>query len=45
MGRRVNVISVKADQGSTGAGLFEALYGEAPDWHTAGWRELVVFSS
>lgn len=40
----MNVINVEADHGATEAGLFEAFYGEAKDWHTAGWREMAAFS-
>lgn len=41
----MNVINVEADQGTTEVALFEAFYGKAEDWHTAGWREMAVFSS
>lgn len=41
----MNVINVEADHGTTEAALFESFYGEAQDWHTAGWREMAVFSS
>lgn len=38
-------MNVEADHGTTEAVLFETLYGEPQDWHTAGWREMAVFSS
>lgn len=41
----MNVINVEADHGTTEAALFQAFYGEAKDWHTAGWREMAAFSS
>ena len=41
----MNVINVEADHATTEAELFEAFYGEAEDWHTAGWREMAAFSS
>ncbi|WP_096176308.1 hypothetical protein [Cohaesibacter sp. ES.047] len=41
----MNVINVEADQGTTEAALFEIFYGEPQDWHTAGWREMAVFSA
>lgn len=41
----MNVINVEADPGTTEAALFETFYGEPQDWHTAGWREMAVFSS
>lgn len=41
----MSVINVEADQGTTEVALFEAFYGEAQDWHTAGWREMAAFSS
>ena len=41
----LNVINVEADHGTTEAALFESFYGEPQDWHTAGWREMAVFSS
>jgi hypothetical protein len=41
----MNVINVEADHGTTEAALFEAIYGEPKDWHTAGWREMAAFSS
>ncbi|WGW03950.1 hypothetical protein [Tropicibacter oceani] len=41
----MNVINVEADHGTTEAALFETFYGEALDWHTAGWREMGAFSS
>lgn len=41
----LNVINIKADHGSTEAALFENFYGEARDWHTAGWGEMATFSS
>ncbi len=41
----MNVINVETDQGTTEAALFETFYGKAKDWHTAGWREMAVFSS
>lgn len=41
----LNVITVEADHGTTEAALFKTFYGEPQDWHTAGWREMAVFSS
>jgi len=41
----MNVINVEADHGTTEAALFKAFYGEPPDWHTAGWRQMAVFST
>lgn len=41
----MNVINMEADHGTTEAALFETFYGEAHDWHTAGWREMAAFSS
>ncbi|MFN3661384.1 hypothetical protein [Yoonia sp.] len=41
----MNVINIAADHGTTEAALFEAFYGEAKDWLTAGWREMAAFSS
>jgi hypothetical protein len=41
----LNVINVEADHGTTEAALFETFYDDPQDWHTAGWREMAVFSS
>ena len=41
----MNIINVEADHGTTEAALFETFYGEPQDWHTAGWREMAVFSA
>ena len=41
----LNVMNTEADHGTTEAALFETIYGEPEDWHTAGWRELAAFSS
>ncbi len=41
----MNVINVEADHATSESELFEAFYGKAEDWHTAGWREMAAFSS
>ena len=37
------MINVEIDNGASERGLFAAFYGEAPDWHTAGWKDLAAF--
>ena len=41
----MNVINLEADHGITEKALFGVFYGEGPDWHTAGWREMAAFST